>query len=213
MKNFIEAMKRCALFAELSEKELQTLAFSLSPRSYSKDTFISVQGEYAKGIGLVIAGKIHIVREDFLGNREILAEAESGDIFGEVYGILTDEPQRVSVVAASDCQVVFFSMEHLLADSAAHGILMQNLLRVVARKNLYLTAKMSHLSQRSIREKVISYLSEQASRQGGMHITIPFDRQQLADYLAVERSALSRELSRMRAEGIIDFHKNVFRLR
>ena len=90
---------------------------------------------------------------------------------------------------------------------------MENLLRVLAQKNLFLTTKMAHLSKRTIREKVISYLSEESSRQGSLEFSIPFNRQQLADYLAAERSALSRELSRMQEEGLIAFHKNRFMLK
>ncbi len=218
MKNIISAMERSPLFAGIEESQLRQMGERVQPQTYRKEEFVLHQGDLAKGIGLVTEGRVHIIREDFLGNREILAEANRGEIFGEVYGILGDEPARVAVIAAADSQVVFFPMEHLLAPGSGFAgggeqRFLQNLLQVVARKNLLLTAKMSHLSRRSIREKVISYLSEESGRQGGNKISIPFDRQQLADYLAVERSALSRELSRMRREGLIDYRKNQFEIK
>jgi len=217
MKSLILAMKGSPLFQGIEEKKLLQLAGTMQEQSYKKEEFVLHQGDVAKGIGLVTEGRLHIIREDFLGNREILAEVEWGEIFGEVYGILTEEPQRVAVSAAADSRVVFFSVERLL-ESGGPGSemsqrLLQNLLRVVARKNLLLTMKMSHLSRRSIREKVISYLSEEAGSQGSSRIKIPFNRQQLADYLAVERSALSRELSRMRREGLIECQRNYFELK
>lgn len=166
------------------------------------------QGDKAKGVGLVLEGRLHILREDFLGNREILAEVTAGDIFDEVYAILQGEPQSVAVAAASDGQVAFFSTERLLENREV----MDNMIKVLARKNLFLTRKMSHLSRKTIREKLISYLSEEGSRQGSADIHIPFNRQQLADYLSVERSALSRELSKMKDEEMIWFYKDHFLL-
>ncbi len=217
MKSLIFAMRGSPLFQGIEENKLLELAGGMQAQRYKKEEFVLHQGDAAKGIGLVTEGRLHIIREDFLGNREILAEVECGEIFGEVYGILTEEPQRVAVAAASDSRVAFFSMERLLETwgpaSETSQRLLQNLLRVVARKNLLLTTKMSHLSRRSIREKVISYLSEEAGRQGSGRIKIPFNRQQLADYLAVERSALSRELSRMRRDGLIGYQKNSFELK
>lgn len=210
MTNLMEAMRVSVLFAGIKEEELREIAEggSVQVRQYRKDQFLIHQGDRARGVGLVMEGRLHILREDFLGNREILAEVTAGDIFDEVYAILQGEPQSVAVAAASDSRVAFFAMEQLLASRSV----MANMVKVLAGKNLFLTRKMSHLSRKTIREKLISYLSEEGSRQGSKDIWIPFNRQQLADYLSVERSALSRELSRMKDEGLIWFYKEHFLL-
>lgn len=215
MKNIIEALRASSLFCGCSEEQLRQLParLELKAQRYQKDEFILHQGEKPKGIGIVLSGRLHILREDYLGNREILAEAGPAEIFDEVYGVLADEPQRVAVVAAADSQAAFFTVKRFLAAGRREPVLMENLLRVLAQKNLFLTTKMAHLSKRTIREKVISYLSEESSRRGSLEFSIPFNRQQLADYLAAERSALSRELSRMQQEGLIEFHKNRFVLK
>ena len=210
MKKVLDAMRVSVLFEGLMEPELVWLVENGGVRvqAFKKDQFLIHQGDKAKGVGLVLEGRLHILREDFLGNREILAEVTAGDIFDEVYAILQGEPQSVAVAAASDGQVAFFSTERLLENREV----MDNMIKVLARKNLFLTRKMSHLSRKTIREKLISYLSEEGSRQGSADIHIPFNRQQLADYLSVERSALSRELSKMKDEEMIWFYKDHFLL-
>lgn len=210
MKKLMDAMRVSVLFEGIKETELESLVENGGARvqAFQKDQFLIHQGDKAKGVGLVLEGRLHILREDFLGNREILAEVTAGDIFDEVYAILQGEPQSVAVAAASDGQVAFFSTERLLENREVMG----NMIKVLARKNLFLTRKMSHLSRKTIREKLISYLSEEGSRQGSADIHIPFNRQQLADYLSVERSALSRELSKMKDEEMIWFYKDHFLL-
>lgn len=210
MKKMMDAMRVSVLFEGIKETELESLVENGGVRvqTFQKDQFLIRQGDKAKGVGLVLEGRLHILREDFLGNREILAEVTAGDIFDEVYAILQGEPQSVAVAAASDGQVAFFSTERLLENREV----MDNMIKVLARKNLFLTRKMSHLSRKTIREKLISYLSEEGSRQGSADIHIPFNRQQLADYLSVERSALSRELSKMKDEEMIWFYKDHFLL-
>ena len=210
MKKLMDSMRVSVLFEGIKETELESLVENGGVRvqAFQKDQFLIRQGDKAKGVGLVLEGRLHILREDFLGNREILAEVTAGDIFDEVYAILQGEPQSVAVAAASDGQVAFFSTERLLENREV----MDNMIKVLARKNLFLTRKMSHLSRKTIREKLISYLSEEGSRQGSADIHIPFNRQQLADYLSVERSALSRELSKMKDEEMIWFYKDHFLL-
>lgn len=216
MKKICEAMKKSSLFMGIKEEELLQIISCLQIQSadFDKDEFVVHQGERAKGVGLVVSGQLYIIREDFLGNREILTECKTGDIFDEVYALLAGENQSVAVIAAAPAKVAFLSMEKLLTTCSSscvfHHMIIRNMLQVMAEKNLMLTRKMAHLSKKSIREKLISYLSDESSRQGGREIKIPFNRQQLADYLSVERSALSRELSKMKREGLIEFYKNRF---
>ena len=216
MKKIVEAMALSPLFRGLTPAELKELALQLVPgiRQFERGETVIRCGERAKGIGLVLSGRLHIVRDDFLGNREILAEVEKGDIFDEVFAILYEEPQSISAEAVQPSEVVFLPAEELLSvekqGDAVRSVIIGNMFRVIAGKNLQLTRKMAHLSRRTIREKLISYFSEESSRQKSLSIVIPFNRQQLADYLAVERSALSRELSRMKEDGLLTYRKNHF---
>ena len=216
MKKVCDAMKKSVLFWDIKEEDLERVisCFDVKLSRYDRDEFVIHQGERAKGVGLVVSGQLHIIREDFLGNREILTEVGAGDIFDEVYAVLADEYQSIAVVAVQPTEAAFFSIDKMLTTCSSnctfHNIIIKNMLRVMAQKNLMLTRKMAHLSRKSIREKLVSYLSDESSRQGKREIKIPFNRQQLADYLSVERSALSRELSKMKEDGLIEFYKNQF---
>ena len=155
------------LFRGLTPAELEELALQLVPgiRQFERGETVIRCGERAKGIGLVLSGRLHIVRDDFLGNREILAEVEKGDIFDEVFAILYEEPQSISAEAVQPSEVVFLPAEELLSaekqGDAVRSVIIGNMFRVIAGKNLQLTRKMAHLSRRTIREKLISYFSEE----------------------------------------------------
>lgn len=137
MKKLMDAMRVSVLFEGIKETELESLVENGGARvqAFQKDQFLIHQGDKAKGVGLVLEGRLHILREDFLGNREILAEVTAGDIFDEVYAVLQNEPQSVAVAAASDGQAAFFSTERLLENREVMG----NMIKVLARKNLFLT--------------------------------------------------------------------------
>ena len=153
----------------------------------------------------MLEGGVHIIREDFWGNRSIVGLAGPGEIFAESYA-LAGKPLAVSVLAATDGRALFLDAGHLSERLSA------NLLALLAEKNLMLTEKMRHMARRTTREKLLSYLSAQALRAGTAEFDIPLDRQQLADFLAVDRSAMSAALGKLRDEGVLEFRKNHFRL-
>lgn len=208
----------CPLFQGITAEELEQMWECLGPVEafYPKGAFLWREGEKTKRMGVVLSGGVHILREDFWGNRSIQGRAGPGELFGEAYAC-GDEPLGVSVQAAEDSRVLFLEAERLLTACPSacpfHARAAANLLRVLAGKNRMLSRKIEHISQRTTRAKVLSYLSWQARRQGSACFSIPFDRQGLADYLAVDRSALSQELGKMRREGLLDFHKNQFELK
>ncbi|HWQ06184.1 MAG TPA: Crp/Fnr family transcriptional regulator [Feifaniaceae bacterium] len=212
-------LKKTSLFRGTSEEELPTLLDCLAPttREYAKNELILRQGEDVSAVGLVLSGRAQIIEEDFWGNRSILADAWPGDLFAEAYAFLPGELLRVSVVAAEPTSVMLLDGKRMLevCSSACrfHTRLVQNILAESARKNLALTRKVSHMSKRSTREKLLSYLSGQALGAGSDAFEIPFNRQQLADYLCVDRSAMSSELCKMRDEGLLVFDKNSFQLK
>lgn len=207
-----------SLFRGMQEQEVSKLLQFLGAREirYEKNSYIFHTGEVITAMGLVLAGSVYIVKEDFWGNRNILAQIGTGEFFAETYGCLAQAPSSVSVVAAEDVSILFLHVRKAFEQDDDAGpvpmLLMRNLLEELAAKNLMLTQKIEHISQRTLRKKILSYLSEQSAKAGSSRFEIPFNRQQLADYLSVDRSALSAELGRLREEGIITFHKNRFRL-
>lgn len=186
-------------------------------KQYKKGSTVLGRGGRTSEMGMVLEGSVHMVKDDFWGNRSILGQASPGQMFGEVYACLPWQELEVDVIAAEDTEVLFLDVGRILTVCSSacsfHTRLIRNLLMILAEKNLMLTHKMEHMAQKSTRDKVLSYLSMEAEKQGGPEFAIPFNRQQLADYLSVDRSAMSRELSRMKAEGLLDYHRNRFRLK
>lgn len=203
-------MTSSPLFRDITPADLASLLDCLDARerAYEKGAWLLRRGEWTDRLGLVLSGTVHILREDFWGSRSIVGLAGPGEIFAESYA-LAGEPLEVSVLAASDARVLFLRVETALTGC---GQLTRNLTALLAEKNLTLTRKMRHMARRTTREKLLSYLSAQALRSGGPEFDIPMDRQQLADYLAVDRSAMSAALGKLRDEGVLEFRKNHFRL-
>lgn len=204
------------LFLEMKEEEISAVLACLSAveRTYQKGEYIFENGQRIDSIGLVLAGSVHILRDDFWGSRTIIGKAEEGDLFGEAYACSFTEKLEVDAAAAEDCRILFLDVGRVLTSCGKvckfQGRLIKNLLSVLAQKNLMLTRKMAHTAQRTTREKLLSYLSSEAKGRGSSTFEIPFNRQQLADYLCVDRSAMSGELSKLKAEGLLDYKKNRF---
>jgi len=211
-------LKKTALFRGTTEVELPTLLGCIAPsyRDFAKNEMILHQGEDITSIGMVLSGRVQIIEEDFWGNRNIIADVWPGEVFGESYAFLPGELLRVSAIAAEPSAVMMIDARHMLeiCSSACrfHTRLVQNLLAESAKKNLALTRKLSHMSKRNTREKLLSYLSSQSLSAGSDVFEIPFNRQQLADYLCVDRSAMSNELCKMRDEGMLTFERSSFHL-
>lgn len=218
MKKYIPVLKTTRLFAGISDDEMMEMLECLQAqiRTYKKDDFILRQGDKVKYITILVKGKLHIQRDDFWGNRSIINIVEVGEMFGEAYVSPESGPILNDVVALEECAVIFFDLNRILTACPSacrfHGALIQNLFFVISEKNRKLIQKLGHMSKRSTREKLVSYLSEEANKQNSSSISIPFNRQQLADFLSVDRSAMSNELCKMRDDGLIVFKKNKFTL-
>ena len=215
----LDFLTQTQLFRDIPVGELSGLLNCLRAvrRQYEKGAVLCSAGERTASIGLVLSGSVHIESDDVWGNKSILSSVGPGQVFAETYACLPDEPLMVSVTAAEDTAVLFLHAPHMLAPCTqtciCHAQLIRNLLFVSARKNLELSRRAFHTAPKTIRGRLLSYLSMQAIHAGSDSFSIPFDRQQLADYLGVDRSALSAELGRMRREGLLDFRKNWFDLR
>ena len=206
------------LFRGVGADELEKMLSCLDARErrYEKDAVIFRAGSTVREIGLVQSGSVNIVVNFYWGNSHIFGHIGPGQVFAETYAAVPDRELVCDVVACEDTEILFLNMDKLLTTCQKscpfHARVIQNLLRIFAQKNLSLSSRMMHTASKSLRERLLSYLSEQALEHGSTHFTIPFDRQQLADYLAVDRSAMSNELSKMRKDGLITYRKSEFTL-
>lgn len=218
MQNCISIPENTALFAGVTENEAREMLHCLNPvhRHYKKDEVIFNAGEHISTFGLMLSGSALIYIEDYWGNRNIISKVESGDLFGESFAARPSEALNASVAAAENCVVIFLELHRVLTTCptacAHHRRIIENLLAVVSEKNQRLNEKLIHISQRGTRQKLLSYLSACARQADSSVFEIPFNRQELADYLSVDRSALSAELSRLKADGLLDFHRSSFKM-
>ncbi len=218
MKKYLPILKRSAMFKGLQDHEIETIldCLSATKRRFLKGEPIFRIGDHISAVGLLLEGSVHIQREDYWGNLSILDEISPGEIFGEAYAAPESDAMVNNAIAVDDSAALFLDYRHVLTVCTStcryHTLLIQNLFAVLASKNRKLAQKLGHMSQRTTREKLRSYLSEQSIRSGGPSFDIPFNRQQLADFLSVDRSAMSNELCKMRDEGILTFHRNHFTL-
>lgn len=217
MENHIDILLKSRLFQGLTEEEIRHLLPCLDAheKHYKKGEYILMAGNPCHQFGLVLEGRVYAFKDDFWGNRNIINQMGPSNLFAEAFACVP-LPLEVSVMAAQDCKVLFLSPVTIITicgeHCSFHTKLIQNFMTILATKNLLLTKKMDHLTKRNMRQKILSYLSDMSVRAKSPYFDIPFNRQELADYLSVDRSALSAELSRLKKEGLLDYHKNSFKL-
>lgn len=211
-------LSNTALFRDIREDEAEDLLGCLDAREkhYRKGEIIYRAGDAISEIGLIVSGSVNIIVNFYWGNSNIFGHASAGELFAEAYAAIPGKELLCDVVAAEESDILFVDMERLLTTCkkgcAYHHQLIHNLLQISANKNLALFLRMMYTAPKSIRERVMLYLSAMAQETQSDHFTIPFSRQQLADYLGVDRSALSKELSRMQKDGLLSYCKNYFAL-
>ena len=198
------------LFANMADEEVAFLLGHLgySERSFAKDSYIINAGNKTDSAAIVLSGSVLIVQDDYWGNRNIIAEIGESESFAEVFAI-TEASLTVSAVAKTDAIIAFVDLSKAMSEDSRFII---NLLSLVAKKNIAMNSKLTHLGKRTTREKLLSYLSEEARKAGSSEFDIPYNRQQLADYLYVDRCGLSTELSKLQNENLIRFNRNHFEL-
>lgn len=206
------------IFQNLTKEEIEdmnTLHF-LRTASYEKNTLIFQTGDIVHEIGIILSGSVNIESIDLWGNKSILSHVPKGHAFAETYA-LCHEPMMVDAITSEDSEIAFVNTDILLNEQHLgktwYSKIMHNLLLIFAQKNLVLSNRIFCTSAKTIRERLFTYFSNLSVKNGSKTFQVPFDRQQMADYLNLDRSALSKELGRMRKEGLIDFHKNTFTLK
>lgn len=206
------------LFANITPKEMELLApcLKVTEKTYKKGEYIYHAGDEVSKIGMVLLGSVSIVYNDIWGNTSILDSVGQGQVFAETYACVPSEPIMVDVIASSDAKIIFIDAEHILnfcSKRCSHHItVIKNMLAISSQKNLNLSRRIFYTASKSVRSRLMSYFSFQATKHKNLKFTIPFDRQQLADYLGVNRSVLSNELSKMQKEGLIKVSKNTFEI-
>ena len=218
MESYISVLQRTQMFSGVNERDIATMISCLNARQrhYQKGMYVLREGEWVDDIAILMEGSLHIQKDDYWGNRSILGEIVPGEMFLEAYAGPQSNSAQNDVVAIEDSTVIFFDIKRVLSACFPackyHSIVVQNLFFAISEKNRKLVQKLSYLSKRSTREKLISYLSEESKRRNSDKFMIPYNRQQLADYLSVDRSAMSKELCKLRDEGLLTFDKNHFEL-
>lgn len=213
----LQNLENTELFRGASRAELEEMLRCLDTeiRRYRKGETILRMGDRTRRLGLVLSGGVTLENDDAWGKRTVLGHVGEGEVFAETYACLPDQPLMVNAVAAAETRVLFLDVGRLFSGQPGcvhQRVLVRNLLNITARKNLALSRRNFYTSSRTIRERLLSYLSDQAVLQGSDRFSIPFDRQGLADYLGVDRSALSNELSKLRREKLVYTEKNQFHL-
>lgn len=211
-------LQKTLLFRTISEEEIMPLLLALQYRTtlFEKGETILSAGFIADSIGLIVSGGADIQLNDEWGNRTILSHISEGQYFAETYAMLDHAMLPVDVVATEDSKVLFLKADALKQDmpetDAQIAKMRSNMLSLALKKNLALSGRIFHTAPKTIRGKVLAYLTTEARQAGTEIFDIPFDRQQLADYLNLDRTALSKELSKMKKDGLIDYQKNHFKV-
>ena len=218
MKKYFEVLRKCKLFDEIEDEDLTSLLGCLGTtvRSFEKKETVIAEGYPARYIGIVLSGSVQIVSIDFFGNRNILSAVEPSELFAESFACAQTEAMPINVIAADTCEIMLIDCHRILHTCSNtcefHRQLIFNLLKIMATKNIMFHQKIEISSKRSTREKLTTYLMFQAKKAGSNSFDIPFNRQELADYLEVDRSGLSAQISQLRREGVLKSRRNHFEL-
>ena len=218
MQKIALEIRQSPLFDGVETEELSAMLTCLGAdiRKFAKKSFIFRAGDRVSGVGLVLRGRVHSISEDFLGNRNILSVAGPGELFGEICACTQAGIAKAGFIAVEESEALFLDTQKIMtvcsSACAFHTRVIRNLLRIMAEQTMGLSQKIEFVTQRTTRAKLLAYLSVQAGLAGSSSFSIPFNRQQMAEYLSVDRSAMSNELSKLRAEGVLAFEKNSFTL-
>jgi CRP-like cAMP-binding protein len=216
MKKYLEILSKCPLFDGIRNDELPRMLRCLGAKVevFDKKYTIFAEGTPARHIGIVLSGKAQISQVDYYGNRSILSHIRPAEVFAEAFACAATASLPITVTASEHSEIMLIECDHILHTCSNHcdfhQRLIYNLMKDLATKTVLFHRRIDITSKRTTREKLLAYLTQEAKEAGSKCFDIPFDRQELADYLEVDRSGLSAEISKLRREGIIDNKKNHF---
>ncbi len=216
MKKIFDVIKCNPLFSGIGYSEFEKMFSCIEARveCYKKSDVILLTGDVVSFVGLILSGRVKVIKEDFDGNSTILTELCASELFGEVFACAGIDHSPVTVETSEDCEVLFINYKKVISTCSSaccfHSRLIENMLRLIAKKNLLLNQKIEILSKRTTREKLLLFFDTQ--RGMAKKFTIPYNREEMANYLCVDRSAMSNELCKMRNEGLIQFNRNEFEI-
>ena len=217
-EEYIDTISTMPLFKGIKRDNIPVMLECLKPKvhTYDKNDFIAITGEAFDRVGIVLGGEATVSKETAAGNRTIMTMLKKGDMFGEMLAFSSQTFWPATVQALEPCKVLFLPKEKIISECDRlcpwHHQLINNLLSIISDRALVLNKKVEYLSIKSMRGKLSSYLLEEYKRKGSKNITLPLKRNELADFLNVSRPSMSREICKMRDEGIIDFHLSAFRI-
>lgn len=218
MKNYLRILKKCPLFEGIEEDDLLVMLRCLGAKvvQFDKKYTIFAEGSPARYIGILLSGSAQVIQIDYFGNRSILTELSPTEVFAEAFACARVQEIPISVIANEPCEVMLIDSDHILHTCSNncrfHQQLIFNLMKDLANKTIRFHQRIEVTSKRSTREKLLCYLFLQAKKENSNSFEIPFDRQELADYLEVDRSGLSAEIGKLQKEGVIESRKNYFKL-
>ena len=217
MKNLMDAL-RSPLFRGIKTEELQGMLGCIGYHigTFKKGDIVAFEGEHLRHIGILLSGAVDMVKEDLWGSRTMLARMHRDELFGETFACGSDSTSAVTFLVSEDARILFLPFDRVMHSCTMacrfHHQLIENMVHIIANKNRDLMRKVEVVSRRSILEKLLTYLSIQSQAQGSRYFEIPLGRLELAEYLCVDRSALTRELAKMKDEGLLDYDRNWFRI-
>lgn len=218
MRKFLNVLKKCPLFFDVTEDSIIAMLGCLKARAdtFDKNYTILSEGSPAKYIGIVLSGSVQIARTDYYGNRSILGNLREGELFSEAFACMQMDSMPVSVIANEKSEIMFIDCNYILHTCQKgcqhHQKLIYNLMKVLASKTVMFQQKIEVISKRTTRDKLLTYLTICAEKNNKNSFKIPFTRQELADYLEVDRSGLSAQISKLRKEGVLECRRNYFKL-
>lgn len=218
-EKWLKKISSCVLFKNINEEQLDSMLSCLDPdvREYKKNEYITLEGEKYKGVGIILSGEVVVTKENASGNRVIIEVLSAGGMFGEMVAFAGSNLWPATVIAQKECRVMFLPPDKIVGSCgnscASHQQLIRNMLKIISQKALMLNRKVEYLSIRTMRGKISNFLLEQYKKNKKTTFMLPLKRNELAEFLNVSRPSLSREMCRMRDEGIIDFHRSSIQIK
>ena len=218
MKKYLQILKKCPLFTDIGEEDLLRMLVCLGARVdyFDKKYTVFSESSPARYVGVVLSGSVQMVQMDYYGNRSILGEFSASEVFAEEFACAETRALPISFIANEPGKIMLIDCSHILHtchnNCGFHQKLIFNMMKELALKTIFFHQRVEITSKRTTREKLLAYLNVQAQNAGSDSFEIPFDRQELADFLAVDRSGLSAEIGKLKKEGVIETEKNRFTL-